>query len=110
MNHWLAIAIAIVAEVTATTALKASNEFTKFWPSVIVVAGYGVAFYFMTISMRVLPVGIMYAIWSGLGIVLVSIIGWFVYKQTLDVPAMMGMGLIILGVVVINVFSKSVGH
>ena len=110
MNHWLAIAIAIVAEVTATTALKASNEFTRLWPSLIVMAGYGVAFYFMTISMRVLPVGIMYAIWSGLGIVLVSIIGWFVYKQTLDVPAMIGMGLIILGVVVINVFSKSVGH
>ncbi|MBC7696980.1 MAG: QacE family quaternary ammonium compound efflux SMR transporter [Bacteroidia bacterium] len=110
MNHWLAIAIAIVAEVTATTALKASNEFTRLWPSLIVVAGYGVAFYFMTISMRVLPVGIMYAIWSGLGIVLVSIIGWFVYKQALDVPAMIGMGLIILGVVVINVFSKSVGH
>ena len=110
MNHWLAIAIAIVAEVTATTALKASNEFTRLWPSLIVVAGYGVAFYFMTISMRVLPVGIIYAIWSGLGIVLVSIIGWFVYKQALDVPAMIGMGLIILGVVVINVFSKSVGH
>lgn len=110
MNHWLAIAIAIVAEVTATTALKASNEFTRLWPSLIVVAGYGVAFYFMTISLRVLPVGIMYAIWSGLGIVLVSIIGWFVYKQTLDVPAMIGMSLIILGVVVINVFSKSVGH
>ena len=110
MNHWLAIAIAIVAEVTATTALKASNEFTRLWPSLIVVAGYGVAFYFMTISLRVLPVGIMYAIWSGLGIVLVSIIGWFVYKQTLDVPAMIGMSLIILGVLVINVFSKSVGH
>ncbi len=110
MNHWLAIAIAIVAEVTATTALKASNEFTRLWPSLIVVAGYGVAFYFMTISMRVLPVGIMYAIWSGLGIVLISIIGWLVYKQTLDVPAMIGMGLIITGVVVINVFSKSVGH
>ncbi|MEO6118276.1 MAG: SMR family transporter [Methylotenera sp.] len=110
MNHWLAIAIAIVAEVTATTALKASNEFTRLGPSLIVVAGYGVAFYFMTISMRVLPVGIMYAIWSGLGIVLISIIGWLVYKQTLDVPAMIGMGLIIAGVVVINVFSKSVGH
>ena len=110
MNHWLAIAIAIVAEVTATTALKASNEFTRLLPSLIVVASYGVAFYFMTISLRVLPVGIMYAIWSGLGIVLVSIIGWFVYKQTLDVPAMIGMSLIILGVVVINVFSKSVGH
>ncbi len=110
MNRWLAIAIAIVAEVTATTALKASNEFTRLWPSLIVVASYRVAFYFMTISLRVLPVGIMYAIWSGLGIVLVSIIGWFVYKQTLDVPAMIGMSLIILGVVVINVFSKSVGH
>lgn len=110
MNHWLAIAIAIVAEVTATTALKASNEFTRLWPSLIVVAGYGVAFYFMTISMRVLPVGIMYAIWSGLGILLISILGWLVYKQTLDVPAMIGMGLIITGVVVINVFSTSVGH
>ncbi|HYN53584.1 MAG TPA: SMR family transporter [Methylotenera sp.] len=110
MNHWLAIAIAIVAEVTATTALKASNEFTRLWPSLIVIAGYGVAFYFMTISMRVLPVGIMYAIWSGLGIVLISILGWLVYKQTLDVPAMIGMALIITGVVVINVFSKSVGH
>jgi small multidrug resistance pump len=110
MNHWLAIAIAIVAEVTATTALKASNEFTRLLPSLIVVAGYGVAFYFMTISMRVLPVGIMYAIWSGLGIVLISILGWVVYKQTLDVPAMIGMGFIITGVIVINVFSKSVGH
>ena len=110
MNHWLALAIAIVAEVIGTTALKASNEFTRLWPSLIVVVGYGTAFYFMSISMRVLPVGIMYAIWSGMGIVLVSIIGWVVYKQTLDVPAMIGMGLIIAGAIVINVFSKSVAH
>lgn len=110
MNHWLAIAIAIAAEVSATTALKASNEFTRLWPSLIVVAGYGTAFYFMTISMRVLPVGIMYAIWSGCGIILISILGWLVYRQSLDAPAMIGMGLIITGVVVINVFSKSVGH
>ena len=110
MNHWLALAIAIVAEVIGTTALKASNEFTRLWPSLIVVVGYGIAFYFMSISMRVLPVGIMYAIWSGLGIVLVSIIGWVIYKQTLDVPAMIGMGLIIAGAIVINVFSKSVVH
>jgi small multidrug resistance pump len=110
MNPWLALAIAIVGEVTATTALKASNEFTRLWPSLIVVIGYGIAFYFMAISLRVLPVGIMYAIWAGLGIVLISIIGWFVYKQTLDVPALIGMALIIAGVVVINVFSKSVGH
>ncbi|MES2181439.1 MAG: SMR family transporter [Pseudomonadota bacterium] len=110
MNHWLAIAIAIAAEVTATTALKASNEFTRLWPSLIVVAGYGTAFYFMTISMRVLPVGIMYAIWSGSGIILISILGWLVYRQSLDAPAMIGMGLIITGVIVINVFSKTVGH
>ncbi len=110
MNHWIALAIAIVAEVIATTALKASNEFTRLVPSIIVVAGYGTAFYFMAISMRVLPVGIMYAIWSGMGIVLVSIIGWLVYKQTLDLPSMIGMGLIIAGVIVINLFSKSVGH
>ncbi len=110
MNHWLALAIAIVAEVIGTTALKASNEFARLWPSLIVVVGYGTAFYFMSISMRVLPVGIMYAIWSGMGIVLVSIIGWVIYKQTLDVPAMIGMGLIIAGAIVINVFSKSVVH
>ena len=110
MNHWLALAIAIVAEVIGTTALKASTEFTRLWPSLIVVVGYGTAFYFMSISMRVLPVGIMYAIWSGMGIVLVSIIGWVIYKQTLDVPAMIGMGLIIAGAIVINVFSKSVVH
>ncbi len=110
MSHWLALAIAIVAEVIGTTALKASNEFTRLVPSLIVVAGYGTAFYFMAVSMRVLPVGIMYAIWSGMGIVLVSIIGWVVYRQVLDVPAMIGMGLIIAGAIVINVFSKTVGH
>jgi small multidrug resistance pump len=110
MSHWLALAIAIVAEVIGTTALKASNEFTQLWPSLIVVTSYGTAFYFMALSMRVLPVGIMYAIWSGMGIVLVSIIGWVVYRQALDVPAIIGMGLIIAGAIVINVFSKTVGH
>ena len=110
MNHWLALAIAIVAEVIGTTALKASNEFTRLWPSLIVLVGYGTAFYFMALSMRVLPVGIMYAIWSGMGIVLVSTFGWVVYRQVLDVPAMIGMGLIIAGAIVINVFSKSVVH
>ena len=110
MSHWLALAIAICGEVIATSALKASNEFTRLIPSIIVVAGYGTAFYFMAISMRVLPVGIMYAIWSGMGIVLVSVIGWLVYKQTLDFPSMLGMVLIIAGVIVINLFSKSVGH
>lgn len=110
MSHWLALAIAIIAEVIGTTALKASNEFTRLLPSLIVVVGYGTAFYFMSISMRVLPVGIMYAIWSGLGIVLISVLGWLVYRQTLDMPAMVGLAFIIAGVIIINVFSKSVGH
>lgn len=110
MSHWLALAIAIVAEVIGTTALKASNEFTRLIPSLIVVVGYGTAFYFMSISMRVLPVGIMYAIWSGMGIVLISVLGWLVFRQTLDTPAIIGLAFIIAGVIIINVFSKTVGH
>jgi len=110
MSHWLALVIAIVAEVIGITALKASDEFTRLLPSLIVVVGYGTAFYFMSISLRVLPVGIMYAIWSGMGIVLISILGWLVYRQTLDMPAMMGLAFIIAGVIIINIFSKSVGH
>lgn len=110
MSHWLALAIAIIAEVIGTTALKASNEFTRLIPSLIVVVGYGTAFYFMSISMRVLPVGIMYAIWSGMGIVLISVLGWLVFRQTLDMPAVIGLAFIIAGVIIINVFSKTVGH
>jgi small multidrug resistance pump len=110
MNHWLALAIAIVAEVIATSTMKATNEFTRFWPSVVVILGYGTGFYFMTISMRVLPIGIMYALWSGVGILVVSIMGWVIYRQALDIPAIIGMSFIIAGVVVINVYSKSIGH
>ena len=110
MSHWLALAIAIIAEVIGTTALKASNEFTRLIPSLIVVVGYGTAFYFMSISMRILPVGIMYAIWSGMGIVLISVLGWLVFRQTLDMPAIIGLAFIIAGVIIINVFSKTVGH
>lgn len=110
MNHWLALAIAIVAEVIATSMLKSTAEFTKPLPSVIVVIGYAAAFYFMTLSLRVLPVGIMYAIWASLGIVLVAIIGWVVYKQSLDLPAIIGIALILSGVIVINLFSKTVSH
>ena len=104
------LTIAIIAEVAATSALKASEEFTRLVPSLIVVIGYGVAFYFMTLVLRVIPVGITYAIWSGLGIVLVTVVGIFLYKQIPDIPALIGMGLIVAGVVVINVFSKTVGH
>lgn len=100
---------AIVAEVVATSALKAANGFTNLAPSIIVAVGYAAAFYFLSLTLRTLPVGIAYAIWSGLGIVLISIAGWVVYRQALDLPSMIGMALIIAGVVVINVFSKA-GH
>jgi len=107
---YLYLAIAIIAEVAATSALKASAEFTRLFPSIIVIAGYGTAFYFMTLVLRSIPVGITYAVWSGLGIVLVTIVGMFLYKQVPDMAAIIGMGLIVLGVVVIFVFSKTVNH
>ena len=107
---YLYLAVAIIAEVAATSALKASEEFTRLYPSIIVVVGYGVAFYFMTLVLRTIPVGITYAVWSGLGIVLVTIAGALLYKQIPDIAAVVGMGLIVSGVVVIFVFSKTVGH
>lgn len=105
---YLYLAIAIIAEVTATSALKASEEFTKLIPSIIVVVGYIIAFYFMTLVLRVMPVGVTYAIWSGLGIVLVTILGVILYDQTPDLPAILGMGLIIAGVIVMHLFSKAI--
>ncbi len=107
---YLYLAIAIIAEVVATSALKASDEFTKLLPSLIVIIGYGVAFYFMTLVLRTIPIGITYAIWSGIGIVLIAIIGALLYKQIPDTPAIIGMGLIISGVVVIHVYSKTISH
>lgn len=107
---YLFLTIAVIAEVIATSALKSVEGFTRFWPSAIVVLGYGVAFYFLSLTLKTIPVGIAYAIWSGLGITLVSVIGYFVYKQSLDLPAILGLLLILTGVLVINVFSKSVSH
>lgn len=107
---WLYLAVAILAEIVATSALKSSDGFTRLLPSVVTVFGYVVAFYFLSLTLREVPVGIAYAIWSGVGIVLISIVGALVFKQHLDAPAMIGMGLIIAGVVVMNVFSKSVSH
>lgn len=102
--------IAIVAEVIATSSLKASESFTRLWPSVVTVGGYVIAFYFLTLVLRTMPTGIAYAIWSGVGIVLISAVGWIVFKQKLDLPAMLGLALIIAGVLVVNLFSKTVGH
>jgi small multidrug resistance pump len=104
------LALAIIAEVIATSSLKASAEFTKLFPSLIVVTGYGIAFYLLTIVLRSIPVGITYAIWSGVGIILVAVVGAILYKQVPDLPAMIGMALIVTGVVIIHVFSKTVAH
>ncbi|MGF6210696.1 DMT family transporter [Comamonas sp. 4034] len=107
---WMYLLTAIVAEVIATSALKASDGFSRLWPSVITVAGYTVAFYCLSLTLRSIPVGIAYAIWSGLGVVLITIAAWVLFGQKLDLPALIGMGLIVAGVVVMNVFSKAVGH
>jgi small multidrug resistance pump len=110
MKNWLFLAIAIVSETVATSALKASDGFSRLWPSVAVVAGYGIAFYFLSLTLRTIPVGVAYAVWSGVGIMLISLVGWIVYGQKLDAAAIAGMGLIVAGVVVMNVFSKSAAH
>ena len=107
---YIYLAVAIVAEVAATSALKASEEFTKLVPSLIVIVGYVISFYLLTRVLRTIPVGITYAVWAGLGIVLVTVVGAFLYKQIPDVAAVLGMGLIIAGVVVIHVFSKTISH
>ncbi len=110
MQHWLILGVAIVSEVIATSALKAADGFTRLLPSAIVVVGYGIAFYCLSLVLRTLPVGIVYAIWSGAGVALIALVGWLVYGQALDLPAIVGMGLIVAGVVVLNVFSKTVAH
>ena len=107
MNKWLMLGIAIVAETIATSALKSSEGFSKLVPSAIVLVGYGVAFYFLSLTLRSIPVGIAYAVWSGVGIVLITAVGWAVFGQKLDAPALIGMALIIAGVVIMNVFSSA---
>ncbi len=107
---WLYLAIAIGAEIIATTALKASDGFTRLYPAVITTVGYLVSFYFLALTLRVIPVGVAYAIWSGAGIVAISLIGYVMFKQTLDTAALIGIGLIVAGVLVLNIFSKSAMH
>ena len=107
---YIYLTIAIIAEVIATSALKASEEFTKLTPSIIVALGYSVAFYMLSLCLKDMPVGIAYAVWSGLGIVLVTLIAWFLYGQKLDAPALIGLGLIIAGVATIQLFSNASAH
>ncbi|AVN33939.1 multidrug efflux SMR transporter SsmE [Serratia marcescens] len=110
MSAFMYLTMAIVAEVIATTMLKASEGFTRLWPSLLVVLGYGVAFWGLSMVVKSMLLGIVYAIWSGMGIVLVSVAAVFVYQQKLDWPAIVGMGLIIAGVLVINLLSKATVH
>ena len=107
---WLYLFIAIISEVIGTSALKSSQGFTRLMPSLLVVAGYAAAFYFLSLTLTSIPVGVAYAIWSGLGILLVSLAGYVLYHQTLDLPAVLGIALIVAGVVILSLFSKSAAH
>lgn len=110
MNAYILLFFAIICEVVATSSLKLSNGFSQLVPSIITVIGYAASFYLLSLTLKSIPVGVAYAIWSGIGIVLVSVIAWFFFKQALDVAALVGMGLIMLGVIIINVFSSTSGH
>lgn len=108
--HYVWLILAIVAETLGTTALQASNQFTRLWPSVAVVLSYGVAFYFLALTLKSMPVGIVYAVWSGLGIVCIAAIGYVLFGQKLDLPALIGMGMILCGILIIHLFSNSTTH
>ena len=107
---WIYLIIAIITEVIATSALKESEGFTKAIPSLIVIIGYSMTFYFMSLTLREMSVGITYAIWSGMGILLITLIGYFRYNQMLDAPAVLGMSLIALGIIILRFFSNSVNY
>lgn len=107
MHYWY-LAIAIVAEVTATSALKAADGFTHLLPSVIVIVGYTIAFYFLSLTLRTMNIGVVYAVWSGVGMALIALVGALLYRQPLDAPAILGLALIIAGVLVLNLYSRSI--
>ena len=108
--NYIYLVVAILFEVVATTALKQTNGFTNLLPSLVAVVGYALAFYFLSLPLRSMPVGIVYALWCGAGIVFITAIGWLWFRQALDMPALIGMGFIMAGVVIINLFSKTLAH
>lgn len=108
--HWILLSLAIVFETIGTTALKASQGFTRAGPSAVVALAYGVSFWLLALVLKVVPVGLAYAIWSGAGICLIAMIGWVGFGQKLDAAAILGLGLIVAGIVVINLFSSSAPH
>lgn len=107
MKSWIFLVVAIVSEVIGTSSLKASNGFSRLGPSLLTVAGFGVSFFFLSLTLRVVPISVAYAIWSGIGIVLITLVGWFFFGQRLDLPALIGVAIIAAGVMVLSLFSKT---
>ncbi|MCW1955470.1 SMR family transporter [uncultured Lentibacter sp.] len=107
---YLYLAIAVAFETIATSAMQASQQFSRLWPSLLVVLGYSISFYFMALTLKYMPVGIVYALWSGLGILLIAVIGYAIFGQKLDLPALTGLALIIAGIAVIQLFSNTTTH
>jgi len=110
MNPWLLLLVAILSEVIGTAALKASDGFTKLWPVLTVIVGYSLSFYCLSMVLRTIPVGVAYAVWSGVGILLITLVAWLFMGQKLDAGAIAGILLILSGVIVMNLFSKSLPH
>ena len=110
MLQWVYLSVAIAAEVTGTSFLQSSQGFTQPGPTAIVVIGYLVSFYFLSLTLKTMPVGIAYAVWAGIGVALITLIGWVFFAQSLDVAAIIGIALIVAGVLVINLYSSSVTH
>ncbi|WP_394177754.1 DMT family transporter [Yoonia maritima] len=108
--HYIQLLLAIITETIGTSALQASAQFTRFWPSVLVVISYAASFYLLALALKVMPVGILYAMWSGLGIVLIAGIGYAVFGQKLDLPAVIGIALILVGIIIIHLFSNTSTH
>jgi Membrane transporters of cations and cationic drugs len=110
MKYWLFLSVAIAGEIIGTTALKVSDGFTRLYPSLLVAIGYAVAFYFLALTLRAIPVSVAYAIWSGVGIVLIAVVSWLLFGQKLDLPAMIGIGLIVSGIMIMSIFSNTTSH
>ena len=108
--HYVYLIFAVLAETVGTSALQASQQFTRFWPSLIVVGSYAISFFLLSMTLKVMPVGVVYAIWSGLGIMFIAIIGWVLFRQSLDLPAVIGLCMIIGGICIIQLFSSSTTH
>lgn len=108
--HYIYLFVAVLAETIGTSALQASQQFTRLWPSVLVVIAYGISFYLLGLTLKYMPVGIVYAIWSGLGIFFIALIGFVVFGQHLDAAALLGLSMIVGGVIIIHVFSNSTTH